>query len=387
MRFSAPWLARWISADPMGPVDGPNLFLFVGNNPVMLVDPSGGAGEGAPQLTDAYAPTSLSTIKATMDMMRLKKEADEIELQRVVSARLRAKDPFGDMLSKMGEVTSTYLDEDVVKAAVRKEWLRREELMNRPGVYAADPPAPIEAPPTLGEALDEEFVDPWRQDPVNTLAVELMFSGGYFMLIGLLMYSTPAYGGVRRPRVGPKVGDTKVRPDGTVLTFGKKTPTSRVNRWISNNPVRRSLRRQLGYANLSIHSNWGQDLMHHWFERGLIRESSGGGLEFLDMGLNKWFPIEHLQMGHVMAAVEHNYLMNKFAARLMKQGVHPTRVAQYVASAKYTFMRNFDNYVPQYGPWNEYLGRELGKRVGYRGVRPGKTYIWGETGRVKLPGE
>ncbi len=42
-RYFATWWARWISADPVGDVDGLNLYGFVGNNPLRYVDPSGGA--------------------------------------------------------------------------------------------------------------------------------------------------------------------------------------------------------------------------------------------------------------------------------------------------------------------------------------------------------
>ncbi|EJM16130.1 RHS repeat-associated core domain protein containing protein [Pseudomonas sp. GM18] len=44
-RYYAPWLGRWISADPAGDVDGPNLYAFVSNNPVTFVD-NGGLGLG-----------------------------------------------------------------------------------------------------------------------------------------------------------------------------------------------------------------------------------------------------------------------------------------------------------------------------------------------------
>ncbi|MBN3863879.1 RHS repeat-associated core domain-containing protein [Pseudomonas frederiksbergensis] len=40
-RYYAPWLGRWISADPAGDVDGLNLYAFVGNNPLRYVDSSG----------------------------------------------------------------------------------------------------------------------------------------------------------------------------------------------------------------------------------------------------------------------------------------------------------------------------------------------------------
>lgn len=46
LRYYAPWLQRWISADPKGAVDGPNLYAMVGNNPMVYVDNDGGAKSG-----------------------------------------------------------------------------------------------------------------------------------------------------------------------------------------------------------------------------------------------------------------------------------------------------------------------------------------------------
>ena len=40
-RYYAPWLARWMSADPAGPVDSINLFQYVRANPLALVDRTG----------------------------------------------------------------------------------------------------------------------------------------------------------------------------------------------------------------------------------------------------------------------------------------------------------------------------------------------------------
>ncbi|WP_242209826.1 MULTISPECIES: RHS repeat-associated core domain-containing protein [unclassified Pseudomonas] len=40
-RYYAPWLQRWVSADPMGELDGLNLFEMVGNNPVIFTDEQG----------------------------------------------------------------------------------------------------------------------------------------------------------------------------------------------------------------------------------------------------------------------------------------------------------------------------------------------------------
>lgn len=40
-RYYASWLGRWLSPDPAGTVDGLNVFRYVGNNPLLLVDRNG----------------------------------------------------------------------------------------------------------------------------------------------------------------------------------------------------------------------------------------------------------------------------------------------------------------------------------------------------------
>jgi insecticidal toxin complex protein TccC len=44
-RYYAPWLQRWVSADPIGSLDGLNLFLMVNNGPLSLKDEQGLIGE------------------------------------------------------------------------------------------------------------------------------------------------------------------------------------------------------------------------------------------------------------------------------------------------------------------------------------------------------
>jgi RHS repeat-associated protein len=48
-RYYAPWIVRWASCDPLGTVDGLNLYAYVRNNPLVLVDPKGTNGENATQ--------------------------------------------------------------------------------------------------------------------------------------------------------------------------------------------------------------------------------------------------------------------------------------------------------------------------------------------------
>ena len=40
-RYYAPWLGRWLKPDPAGTVDGLNLYMFVGGNPVLHIDING----------------------------------------------------------------------------------------------------------------------------------------------------------------------------------------------------------------------------------------------------------------------------------------------------------------------------------------------------------
>ncbi len=59
-RYYAPWLGRWTSADPIGIGDGPNLFQYGQNNPIMLVDP-GGSEATSPKINDVRTTNTETT--------------------------------------------------------------------------------------------------------------------------------------------------------------------------------------------------------------------------------------------------------------------------------------------------------------------------------------
>ena len=44
-RYYAPWLARWVSCDPAGQLEGSSLYRYVSGNPLHLVDPVGAQEE------------------------------------------------------------------------------------------------------------------------------------------------------------------------------------------------------------------------------------------------------------------------------------------------------------------------------------------------------
>ena len=45
-RYHASWIGRWISADPGGLTDGPNLYWYARCNPIVLKGPSGFQARG-----------------------------------------------------------------------------------------------------------------------------------------------------------------------------------------------------------------------------------------------------------------------------------------------------------------------------------------------------
>src|SRR5262249_5599739 len=48
-RYYASWLNRWVSCDPVGSLNGPNLFVYARNNPLRFIDPSGTTNQPTPE--------------------------------------------------------------------------------------------------------------------------------------------------------------------------------------------------------------------------------------------------------------------------------------------------------------------------------------------------
>ena len=92
-RYYAPWLQRWISADPAGEVDGPNLFAMVGNNPMTFFDRLGlNKGKRLHQkVSDSTTAKLTGTKKNPMPVTKLKggrlKEMQEDHYKKHPDAR------------------------------------------------------------------------------------------------------------------------------------------------------------------------------------------------------------------------------------------------------------------------------------------------------------
>lgn len=89
-RYYAPWMGRWISPDPEGEVDGPNLYQYVLGNPVTLNDPDG----HRTRTSGGHNPISKDDALAAM-RGRLTPE----QIEQVVNGRMRAVQIKGQMLA------------------------------------------------------------------------------------------------------------------------------------------------------------------------------------------------------------------------------------------------------------------------------------------------
>ena len=60
-RYYAPWLARWVSCDPAGMVDGMNLYRFARGSPIGFTDPTGTQSESNAQASQPRCVSIMTT--------------------------------------------------------------------------------------------------------------------------------------------------------------------------------------------------------------------------------------------------------------------------------------------------------------------------------------
>ncbi|PWB49646.1 MAG: toxin [Candidatus Methanoperedenaceae archaeon] len=146
-RYYAPWLGRWISADPNGLVDSITLFVYTKNNPLKFSDPSGtqseelipykqrgqgwGKGGGAPQQGHF---TPLKQVQRLYEgySRELSEKSKELTLKVPSGEHTKIDKSIRDYLRSIEYVKGTPELLRIVKN-IKQEWLRAgysEEAIN-----------------------------------------------------------------------------------------------------------------------------------------------------------------------------------------------------------------------------------------------------------------
>lgn len=91
-RYYATWTCRWMSPDPAGPVDGPNLYEYVSSNPVRYNDPTGMAGDDSSgeendDLTGLLGKRGVFKSKSNKKQPKAKKQKTKKEIKEEMDPR------------------------------------------------------------------------------------------------------------------------------------------------------------------------------------------------------------------------------------------------------------------------------------------------------------
>jgi len=121
-RYYAPWLGRWAKCDPLALADGINLYVYVGSNPNVLVDPLGTDGH-SPEWR-AYAQASRELQAADARLAEFKKSKEYAALERLEAAKAKFRQLGTELSEKVKQHAAARTD-----YAVKQE--RAEEAKER----------------------------------------------------------------------------------------------------------------------------------------------------------------------------------------------------------------------------------------------------------------
>ncbi|MEQ4339709.1 RHS repeat-associated core domain-containing protein [Pseudomonas syringae] len=108
-RYYAPWLQRWINPDPAGEVDGLNLYRFVGNAPLLMVDRAGLMGERSNSAKQAVKASKLHFDTYLQPRIMARRERDKESAIESLKKRTGATSSgsVGELLEAVSAVLET----------------------------------------------------------------------------------------------------------------------------------------------------------------------------------------------------------------------------------------------------------------------------------------
>jgi RHS repeat-associated protein len=158
-RYYAPWIGHWLSPDPIGPQDTLNLYAYVLNNPINLVDPEG---------LQATAPSGgrLVTLELTPQEQAFLDERRQQAFNRLPAARQQELLRRGSFFSFNRELQFRFFTEREARAEIRRLAEREPVGILRrrrpPPREQAPPPRPPTPPPGTPEGDPLALMDPPR---------------------------------------------------------------------------------------------------------------------------------------------------------------------------------------------------------------------------------
>ncbi|MEZ4458720.1 MAG: RHS repeat-associated core domain-containing protein [bacterium] len=156
-RYYAPWLGKWLSPDPSGFVDGPNLYAYVRGNPISLSDPTGREGEDqAPTAKPSYKPTGIYVVDdhdllsalgvvvggdvggIKLSLVKNKQTRKEIELATGNKQSSFAEILINEKYSNTGDPLFSQGFNEIIASGQRVVLVTKAETKNLPGLSLAE---------------------------------------------------------------------------------------------------------------------------------------------------------------------------------------------------------------------------------------------------------
>ncbi len=131
-RYLAPWLARWISPDSVGAIAGLNLYVYVDNNPLKYIDPTGHGKETPEQeAVEEGAVGGVNNIETEREVSKKYRIDTDVLLHNSKEMDQAQQDILqSDVLKKLGALESSSRNSNLGGHKQRIIGIRMRQLRN-----------------------------------------------------------------------------------------------------------------------------------------------------------------------------------------------------------------------------------------------------------------